>query len=419
MVQIPSLALGHRLRRSARVPEDPPGAVFPRKTPRRLRPGSPDSLDRDDLADGLPALVGFAAGDERVVRAVGDEPVRPALVVDALALERLLEELGHPDLDLDGRSTGERQPDGVRRDVVDALGLGVHAVGEGTGREKPLGGNRCPFAGGPRATPMSEDVDERAETVLRAARAGASVAESRFRGDLDVERKGGKTDVVTAADREAQRAVIDVVRETYPADAVVGEEEDALKAVPDEGATWIVDPIDGTNNYVRGTRIWTTSVAAVLDGEPVAAANVAPALGDAYIADGDGPRRNDEPLSVSAEDDPEAGTVCPTFWWAFDRRDEYAAACREAVERFGDIRRIGSAQLCLSMVAAGELDGAFTNLYTNPWDTVAGVHLVREAGGTVTDLHGERWRHDSEGIVASNGRVHDELLAATRGIGGD
>ena len=264
---------------------------------------------------------------------------------------------------------------------------------------------------------MDEDVEARAATALRAARAGAAVAESGFRGDLEVERKGGKTDVVTEADREAQRTVVDVVREEYPDDAVVGEEEDALKAVPDGGSTWVVDPIDGTNNYVRGTRLWTTSVAAVLDGEPVAAANVAPALGDTYTADGDGATRNGEPLSVTDETDPEMCTVCPTFWWAFDRRTEYATACREAVERFGDIRRPGSAQLTLSMVAAGELDGAFTNLYTNPWDTVAGVRLVRAAGGTVTDLHGERWRHDSEGLVASNGHVHDELLAATRAVG--
>jgi myo-inositol-1(or 4)-monophosphatase len=264
---------------------------------------------------------------------------------------------------------------------------------------------------------MDDEVEARAETALRAARAGAAVAESGFRGNVEVELKGGKTDVVTEADRNAQRAVIDVVREDYPDDAVVGEEEDAPKAVPDEGRTWVVDPIDGTNNYVRGTRLWTTSVAAVLDGEPVAAANVAPALGDTYAADGDGPTRNGEPLSVSEGTDPEACTVSPTFWWAFDRRAEYADACREAVERFGDIRRIGSAQLTLSMVAAGELDGAFTNLYTNPWDTVAGVGLVRAAGGTVTDVHGDRWRHDSEGLVASNGHVHEELLAATQAVG--
>lgn len=266
---------------------------------------------------------------------------------------------------------------------------------------------------------MDEDVEARAGTALRAARAGAAVAESRFRGDLTVERKGEKTDVVTAADRDAQRAVIEAVREDYPDDAVVGEEEDALKAVPGAGATWVVDPIDGTSNFVSGNRTWTTSVAAVLDGEPVAAANVAPVLGDTYTADADGAARNGEPLSVSGETDPEAATVCPTFWWGFDRRGEFAAACREAVERFGDIRRIGSGQLTLSMVASGELDGAFSNVSANPWDTVAGVHLIRSAGGVVTDLEGERWRHDGDGLVTSNGHVHDELLAAARAITGE
>ena len=266
---------------------------------------------------------------------------------------------------------------------------------------------------------MNEDAGERAETALRAARAGAAVAESQFRGELDVERKGGKTDFVTAADREAQRAVIAAVREAYPEDAVVGEEEDALKVVPDQGPAWVVDPIDGTNNYVRGTRIWTTSVAAVRDGDPVAAANVAPALGDTYAADAEGVIRNGEPVSVSDETDPEAAAVSPGFWWASDRRAEYAAAYTEAIRRFGDVRHAGSAQLTLSMVAAGELDGAFTNLRVTPWDALAGVHMVREAGGTVTDRRGDRWRHDSEGLVVSNGRVHDELLAATRGIGAD
>ncbi|WP_277985836.1 inositol monophosphatase family protein, partial [Halogeometricum borinquense] len=84
----------------------------------------------------------------------------------------------------------------------------------------------------------------------RAARAGGAVAADRFRTGIDVERKDGKTDVVTQADRDAQSRVIDVIREEYAADAIVGEEEDELKQVPSEGAAWVIDPIDGTNNFV-------------------------------------------------------------------------------------------------------------------------------------------------------------------------
>jgi len=248
----------------------------------------------------------------------------------------------------------------------------------------------------------------------RAAREGAAVAGRWFRRDVDVETKDGQTDVVTRADREAQARVCERLRESYPDEPVAGEESDAPTSVPERGRAWIVDPIDGTNNFVRGLASFATAVAAVADGEPVAAAVVAPALGDAYVAGDGAATRNGERVTVRAESDPERCTVAPTFWWDRDRRKEYAAAARETVERFGDLRRVGSAQVALASLAAGSLDGVFTNRRTHPWDTVAGVHLVRRAGGRVTDLDGEPWRHDARGLVASTGAVHDEVLAAAR-----
>ena len=260
------------------------------------------------------------------------------------------------------------------------------------------------------------DAEDRLALAERAATAGSEVAAEGFRTGIDVETKDGKTDVVTEADRATQRQVIEVVREEYPEDAIVGEEEDELKVVPDAGDAWIIDPIDGTNNYVRSIPLWTTSVAAVREGEPVAAANVCPALGDTYVAGLDGAQRNGRPVSVSEETDPEAFTVAPTIWWDFDHRDEYAAVCREIVERFGDMRRYGCAQIALALVAAGSLEGAVTNVAPNPWDAVAGVHMIRQAGGVVTDVDGNPWRHDSAGLVASNGEAHDEVLATVRNL---
>ena len=258
--------------------------------------------------------------------------------------------------------------------------------------------------------------DDRVAVAERAARAGSEVAHAAFRTGIDVETKTGKTDVVTQADREAQRRVIEVIRETHQEDAIVGEEEDELKEVPEAGAAWVIDPIDGTNNFVRDTQIWATSVAAVRDGEAVAAANVLPALGDAYIASEGSVTLNGEPIAVSEKTDPETFAVAPTIWWGFDRRDEYANVCRAVVERFGDMRRYGCAQAVLSMVASGQLEAALTNVYANPWDTVAGAFMVRQAGGVVTDVHGDRWTPDSEGLVASNGEAHDVVLDAARDI---
>ncbi|GGJ06886.1 inositol monophosphatase [Halobellus salinus] len=258
--------------------------------------------------------------------------------------------------------------------------------------------------------------DDRVSVAQRAAEVGAEVAADQFRSGIDVERKANKTDVVTAADRDAQAAVIDVLREAYPNDAIVGEEAGALKRVPASGAAWVIDPIDGTNNYVRGTRLWGTAVAAVRDGSPVAGATNMPALGDVYWTDGDRTYRNGESVSVSGRTDPETCAVAPTMWWGFGAREEYERACRAIVERFGDLRRIGCAQAELAGVAEGSLDGIVTNIRPNPWDTLAGVAMVRAAGGTVTDLDGDPWRHDSAGLVASNGRIHDTVLAAGREI---
>ena len=263
---------------------------------------------------------------------------------------------------------------------------------------------------GHRAT----DLESRAEIAAASARAGAEVAVESFRTALEVEHKSGKTDLVTRADRHTQEAVVDSIRSHDTGATVVGEENDAARDVPESGTVWIVDPIDGTNNFVRRDRNWATSVACLVDGEPVAAANILPALGDSYVGTPEGVTLNGDPVSVSNRSDPERFAVAPTMWWGFDRREEYAAVLEAIVSRFGDLRRIGSAQASLSLLAGGSYEGVFTTVDAPSWDTVAGAALVRWAGGTVTDLDGGAWHHDTPGIVASNGRAHDELLAAAR-----
>ncbi|MFB6075320.1 MAG: inositol monophosphatase [Haloarculaceae archaeon] len=271
------------------------------------------------------------------------------------------------------------------------------------------------------------DAHHRAAIAERAARAGGVVAREQFRTDLPVETKGNKNDLVTQVDRDAQAQVVATIAEEFPDDALVCEEEGGptgahgpdpgslMTEVPDAGAAWIVDPIDGTANFVRGSRTWATVVAAVEDGEPVAAATYLPALGDLY-ASGDGnPTRDGETVAVSERSDPETFAVAAVGWWAMDDRDDFGRICDAVVHRFGDVRRLGSFQTTLAAVADGGLEAAIAAGTNYPWDTVAGVHLIRQAGGTVTDFAGERWRHDSDGLVASNGRAHDAVLAAARG----
>jgi len=256
----------------------------------------------------------------------------------------------------------------------------------------------------------------RAALARRAAIAGGEVAKEFFRTGVAVETKDGKTDMVTKADRAAQREVEEIIREERPEEPIVGEEGDALKSVPETGPAWVVDPIDGTNSYVRELTTWATAVACVVDGEPVAACNVLPAQDDVYTADSEAASRNGNEISVSTVSDPERAAVVPTVWWPQARRDEYARACEAIVTRFGDLRRPGSAQAALAMVASGAVEGVITNVQTKPWDTISGVHLVRQAGGTVTDIRGNRWHHDARGLVVSNGERHEEMLEAAQEI---
>jgi myo-inositol-1(or 4)-monophosphatase len=260
------------------------------------------------------------------------------------------------------------------------------------------------------------NISELATVTEKSAQAGAAVAEDAFRTELTVERKDGKTDVVTATDRDAQQAVSDRIYEDYPDATVVGEEGDAAKTVPMEGLVWVVDPIDGTNNFVRGNQRWATSVTCLVDGETVAAVTILPAMGDSYVATAEGVFRNGREVSVSDRSDPDVFQVVPTIWWDFDRRDEFARATTGIVQRFGDVRRLGCAQAVLAMLAAGIYEGTITNVDANPWDTIAGVAMVRWAGGTVTDLEGNEWTPESTGLVASNGQNHQEVLDAARDI---
>lgn len=250
----------------------------------------------------------------------------------------------------------------------------------------------------------------------RAARAGGTVARQAFRGELHVETKAHETDLVTETDRDAQRQVISTLREEFPTDAIFAEEDavpvgahgdEALaEAVPEQGGGWVVDPIDGTSNFTRGLALWGTSVAAVVDGETVGSATFLPVLGDAYAAGPDGATRDGTELAVSDATDPETFAVGVT---GKSGPELEGGVCESVVASGADLRRFGSMQATLAFLADGSLDAVVSVGRDTPWDTLAGVHLVRSAGGTVTDLEGDPWVHDSRGMVASNGRAHDAV----------
>ncbi|WP_159901413.1 inositol monophosphatase family protein [Salinirussus salinus] len=267
------------------------------------------------------------------------------------------------------------------------------------------------------------DETHRAAVAERAARAGGVVAREMFRQEIAVETKTDKSDVVTVADRDAQQQAVATVRQEFPEDPFLCEEEvavvggvDRRDSVPTTGPVWVVDPIDGTANYVRGLRYWATVVAALVDGDPVGVATYLPAQDDIYTAGPESTTKNGEPLRVSDRSDPGTFALGAVGRWP---REDGGASLDDLGSRFGDVRRVGSMQATLALVAAGSLEGAVATGTPHPWDSVAGAELVRRAGGTVTDLRGEPWTHDSTGLVASNGRAHERLLDAVSEPDGD
>lgn len=268
---------------------------------------------------------------------------------------------------------------------------------------------------------MTEETDISA-VARAAAAAGGAVAMDRFGTNLEIENKNtsaepmGPADVVTEADREAQRRVVAELTEYDPTATIVGEENDARKTVPETGRAWVIDPIDGTFNFVRGVHYWTTSVAATVDGEPVAACSVLPALDRTYTADDSDAFLDETPISVSDRSARGSATVAPIIPPPYGARAAYSDGVGQLFDGFGTTVRFCSAQVTLAMLARGALDGAVTSQRPNPWDSLAGVQFIRQAGGVVTDLDGERWTATSDSMVASNGRIHEQLLDVAQGL---
>lgn len=280
---------------------------------------------------------------------------------------------------------------------------------------------------GPREEGMADET-HRAALAERAARAGGVVARGMFRDGLDAETKTDKNDLVSSADRDAQLQVIATIQQEFPAATLVceedvepvdaGEDLELVDEVPETGDAWVVDPIDGTGNFLRGIGYWATCVAAVTDGEPIAAATYLPVMEDLYSAGPESVTLNDSSMRVSEREDPETFAVGLNGWWPVHGRSEWASLFEGVITRFGDARRFGSMQSVLALVAAGSLDAAFMPTRPHPWDSLAGAHLIRRAGGVATDIHGDPWQVDSEGLIVSNGLAHDAVVdVVQRGLG--
>lgn len=262
------------------------------------------------------------------------------------------------------------------------------------------------------------------DVATRAAERAAAFIRTAERPDPAFWDRKARSDFVTEVDRRAERIIAETLLEAVPDSVVLGEE-----LSPEQSGSalrWIVDPLDGTTNFLHGYPAYSVSIAAAVGDEPVAAVVNDVSRGVTYTAvagegagTGAGAWCNGAPLRVSSLTEPAKallGTGFPFKRPASERIEQYLRQFARLLSQTGGIRRAGSAAIDLAHVAEGRLEG-FWELWLAPWDMAAGILLVREAGGVVTDLAGRPASLAAGPIVAGNPTIHEWLLSELSAIG--
>src|SRR5262245_8241051 len=266
----------------------------------------------------------------------------------------------------------------------------------------------------PWASKMVSSLD-----LLHLARTAAERAASYLRGvgrpaDTSGWTLKGSRDFVTDVDRRAEQLLSEILLAAEPGSRIVGEE--LQPEIVTDGLVWIVDPLDGTTNFLHDFPSYAVSVAGAVDGRLEVAAIVDVATEQTYsAARGAGAWQGERRLTVSVIRDPTFALIGTGFPFKdMSRMQEYQEQFRRIAGQTAGIRRPGSAALDLAHVAAGRFDG-FWELQLSAWDIAAGVLLIREAGGAVTDLSGRAVGVEHTGLVAGNPVIHRWLLETLGG----
>ena len=250
--------------------------------------------------------------------------------------------------------------------------------------------------------------------VSAARSAGNFIMRSLDRVDqLTVESKG-RNDFVTQVDRSAEAEIVKIIRKAYPQHAILGEEGGASG---NNEVVWIIDPLDGTTNFLHGLPHFAVSIGIQVRGKLEHGVIYAPCTQDLYCATkGSGATLNNRKIRGSTAKELDSALIGTGVPMKPELLDAYMPMLKAIAGNSAGIRRAGSAALDLAYVAAGRLDGFF-ELGLKPWDMAAGIVLVQEAGGTVTELYDARGDVMSSGhILAAPHKLHAQLAEALRGV---
>jgi myo-inositol-1(or 4)-monophosphatase len=257
-------------------------------------------------------------------------------------------------------------------------------------------------------------LDDLLQAALAAAHAGSEVVSRYFRAaGLEVRRKG-ENDYVTQADKESETAILAEIRRRFPDHRILAEEGGGAGIGHGEHE-WLIDPLDGTTNFLQGLPMYCVSVACRKGDELLVAVIVDPEGENLFTAvRGGGATWNGRKMEVAPQDGLKGSFLATGYpWRALPTLELYLGIFRDVFSVAKAIRRCGSAALDLAYTAAGVYDGFF-EFRLSPWDIGAGILLVREAGGVVTDVDGGEGFFASGNVVAGGPALHRELLATVR-----
>jgi len=248
-----------------------------------------------------------------------------------------------------------------------------------------------------------------------AQRAAELLLEGAGRARTTIETKSTVTDMVSEMDRASEDLIVSTLLAARPDDGLVGEEGSASPGT--SGLRWVIDPLDGTTNYLYGHPGWAVSIAAEDDAGVVAGVVVDPMHGDVFGATrGGGARRNDEPIACSALDDVATALVATGFGYAAPRRGAQAEVLVQLLPRIRDIRRMGAAAVDLCSVACGRVDAYFER-GLQWWDLAAGGLVAAEAGAVVSAIDGGPAAAGTGSIVAAGPGIFTALRELLRSLG--
>lgn len=252
------------------------------------------------------------------------------------------------------------------------------------------------------------------DLAVRLAKETGQILMDHFERRLAVKSKSTEIDLVTEADMASEKLIVEAIRQQYPVHSILSEE--GLGKSQAGEFLWLIDPLDGTVNYAHGYPVFSVSIALQHEGETVLGVVYDPVRDELFCAEkGQGAYCNGRRLSVSDTGSLSRSLLATGFPYArASIADNNLAEFGRVMPRVQGVRRDGSAALDMAYVAAGRLDG-YWEFHLNPWDWAAGDLLVREAGGRTSSVSGQPWHLGSNSMVATNGLLHEELLAALKG----